>query len=130
MERAVNQGMIWDSRSRRRLMLNHTQMAELAAIRTFMSWGAFDLIPTTGSISYKALAEKLDADEPLVSKSATSGETLPEASPLTGHLAGRLAWGMVSTGTLRQVGEDEVAHTRLSKVYVNRHASGILFQIM
>jgi hypothetical protein len=55
---------------------------------------------------------------------------LPEDSSLTGHLTGRMAWIMVSTGVLKQIGEDQVAHTRLSRVYVGHHPSGVLFQIM
>jgi hypothetical protein len=41
-----------------------------------------------------------------------------------------MAWIMVSTGTLKQIGEDQLAHTRLSKVYTNFHPSGMMFQIM
>jgi hypothetical protein len=37
---------------------------------------------------------------------------------------------MVATGTLQQIGEDRLAHTRLSKVYGGYHPSGIMFQIM
>jgi hypothetical protein len=37
---------------------------------------------------------------------------------------------MVATGTLSQIGEDLIAHTRLSKVYSGYHPSGIMFQIM
>lgn len=84
-------------------------MAEIAAIRTFMSWKVFDAMPLEGSITYEELATKAEAD----------------LSTLR-----RLAWIMVSTGTLKQVGEDSVAHTRLSKVYAKRHPSGMLFQIM
>jgi hypothetical protein len=44
------------------------QMAEMGAIRCFMDWGAFDLIPQDGSIAYKDLAEKLEAEESLVGR--------------------------------------------------------------
>jgi hypothetical protein len=42
-------------------------MAELGATRCFMKWGVFDLIPAEGSISYKELADKLGAEESLIS---------------------------------------------------------------
>jgi hypothetical protein len=44
------------------------QMSEMAAIRTFMRWEAFDKIPAEGSISYKELAEKCNATEGLISE--------------------------------------------------------------
>jgi hypothetical protein len=44
-------------------------MAEMAAIRIFMKWKAFEFIPEEGDgISYAELAAKLDAEEALVSK--------------------------------------------------------------
>jgi Mn-dependent DtxR family transcriptional regulator len=43
-------------------------MAEMGAIRTLMKWKAFDVIPAEGTITYKELAEKLDAEVSLVSK--------------------------------------------------------------
>lgn len=33
-----------------------------------MKWGVFEHIPLTGSISYKELAEKVGAEEPLISE--------------------------------------------------------------
>ena len=44
------------------------QMAEFAAIRCFMHWGAFEHIPLQGSTTYKELAEKIGAEESLISK--------------------------------------------------------------
>jgi hypothetical protein len=101
-------------------------MAELCATRCFMKWGVFDMIPSTGSISYKDLAEKIGAEESLISKSSHDGT--PHHHQLTSPA--RMAWIMVSTGVLEQIGEDQIAHTRLSKVYTNYHPSGIMFQVM
>jgi hypothetical protein len=46
------------------------QMADLGATRLFMKWKAFDAIPPVGqgTITYEALAEKLDAEVSLVRK--------------------------------------------------------------
>ena len=41
-----------------------------------------------------------------------------------------MAWMLVATGMLAQIGEDRVAHTRLSKIYVDGNAQGMFFQIM
>lgn len=38
----------------------------MGAIRCFMDWGVFDLIPQDGSLTYKELADKLDAEEHLI----------------------------------------------------------------
>ena len=43
------------------------QMGEMSAIRMFMKMRAFDKIPMEGSISYKDLADSLNAEEALVS---------------------------------------------------------------
>ncbi|KIW32316.1 uncharacterized protein PV07_03870 [Cladophialophora immunda] len=86
-----------------------THMAEMGAIRMFMKMKAFDKIPLEGSISYEDLAASLGAEVPLVT---------------------RMAWMMVATGFLHQIGEDRVAHSRLSKLYVSGNAQGVFFQIM
>jgi hypothetical protein len=41
-------------------------MGELGATYQFMSWKLFDRIPDLGSISYKELADSIEADEALV----------------------------------------------------------------
>ena len=52
-------------------LLTITQMMELGVIRQFLEMKVFDAIPSHGSISYKALAEKLGGiDATLLSKSA------------------------------------------------------------
>ncbi|OAL18498.1 hypothetical protein AYO20_11745 [Fonsecaea nubica] len=86
-----------------------THMAEMGAIRMFMKMKAFDKIPLEGSISYEDLAASLGAEVPLVT---------------------RMAWMMVATGFLHQIGENRVAHSRLSKLYVSGNAQGVFFQIM
>lgn len=44
-------------------------MAEMGALRILMELKAFDHIPDEGSISYKDLAEKVGAEENLLSRS-------------------------------------------------------------
>lgn len=41
-------------------------MAEMGALRVLMDWRAFDCIPEDRGISYAELAEKVDAEEPLL----------------------------------------------------------------
>ncbi|KAK8244357.1 O-methyltransferase [Phyllosticta capitalensis] len=84
-------------------------MAEMGALRVLMDWRAFDCIPEDRGISYAELAEKVDAEEPLLR---------------------RMAWMLVATEMLQQVGEDHVAHTKFSKIYRNKDPQGIFFQIM
>lgn len=42
----------------------------------------------------------------------------------------RIAWMMVATGTLKQIGEDKVAHTETSKINTKSQAPGVMFQVM
>jgi len=37
---------------------------------------------------------------------------------------------LVATGMLKQIGEDQVAHSKFSKIYANKNPQGIFFQIM
>ncbi|KAK7433353.1 hypothetical protein QQZ08_000293 [Neonectria magnoliae] len=73
-----------------RLMESMIVMAQLAALRLFIKWKVFEIIPVDGSISYGDLAAKLNAEESLI-----------------------------TTGILNQVGTDEVAHTQTSKLFVS-----------
>ncbi|KAK7545449.1 O-methyltransferase-domain-containing protein [Phyllosticta citricarpa] len=84
-------------------------MAEMGALRVLMDWRALDCIPDDCGISYAELAERVDAEEPLLR---------------------RMAWMLVATGMLQQVGADHVAHTKFSKIYRNKDPQGIFFQIM
>ncbi|KAJ6057615.1 O-methyltransferase [Penicillium canescens] len=86
-----------------------TNFSEIVAVRLFMYWGVFDLIPLDGSISYEDLARKLDAEVLLVN---------------------RIAWVLVATGILDQIGEDRVTHTARSKIYLKDDPFGKLFIIM
>ncbi|KAK3382753.1 S-adenosyl-L-methionine-dependent methyltransferase [Lasiosphaeria ovina] len=74
-------------------------VTQLTAVRLFNQWKVFDAIPTESgsSISYKELAEKVNADVILLV---------------------RLAWILVATGVLEQIGTDRIAHTRKSKIYI------------
>ncbi|KAF2665441.1 S-adenosyl-L-methionine-dependent methyltransferase [Microthyrium microscopicum] len=81
-------------------------MSEVCVIRVFNDWKAFDMIPQEGSISIKAWAEKLNAQEELIV---------------------RMSRILVATGTLQQVKDDGIMHTPLSKIYTNRHPAGLYF---
>ncbi|OJD29220.1 o-methyltransferase [Diplodia corticola] len=84
-------------------------MAEMGALRLLMDWRALEHIPSDGCISYADLAAKVNAEEPLLR---------------------RFAWVLVSTGVLRQIGDDCVAHTKFSPIYANDVPQGKFFQIM
>ncbi|KAF7556981.1 hypothetical protein G7Z17_g1040 [Cylindrodendrum hubeiense] len=81
-----------------RLMESMIVIAELAALRMFIKWKVFEIIPGHGTISYKDLALKLGAETSLIT---------------------RLAWMLVGTGLLKQVGIDQLAHTETSKSFVS-----------
>jgi hypothetical protein len=55
-------------------------MSVISAVRLFMHWGAFDIIPSSkgDSITYAGLAARVNADEGLIGKSPTS----PFVSPV------------------------------------------------
>ena len=57
-------------------------------------------------------------------KMSTAAKTTADIFPA------RFLWMLVSTGLLVQEGEDHVAHTRLSKIYVTNNPQGAFFQIM
>ncbi|KAH8886527.1 O-methyltransferase [Thozetella sp. PMI_491] len=80
-----------------------TQLCLITANRIFWEWGVFDAIPIDGSISYAELATKLDAEVSLLE---------------------RLGAVIVSSGVLKQVGRDGVAHTPQSSIFINDHPAG------
>ncbi|GME23733.1 O-methyltransferase family 2 [Neofusicoccum parvum] len=83
-------------------------MMEMAALRLLMDWDVFDKIPREPeSISYAALSAKVDTEERLLK---------------------RMAWMLVSRGLLRQVGEDRVAHTKLSPIFAERESYALWFK--
>lgn len=41
-----------------------------------------------------------------------------------------MCWILVSTGILKQIGEDHVAHTKFSHIYTGDNPQGAFFQIM
>lgn len=51
-------------------------MAEMGALRLLMDWGALEHIPSDGSTSYRDLAAKVGAEEPLLRK---TDRTIPHA---------------------------------------------------
>ncbi|KPM39218.1 hypothetical protein AK830_g7341 [Neonectria ditissima] len=81
-----------------RLMESMIVMAQLAALRLFIKWKVFEMIPSSGSISYEKIATELNAEQTLIT---------------------RLSWMLVSTGVLGQVGTDQVAHTPASRLFVS-----------
>ncbi|KAK3393405.1 S-adenosyl-L-methionine-dependent methyltransferase [Podospora didyma] len=74
-------------------------LTQITAVRLFNKWKVFESIPLEpgATISYKDLAAKVGADVLLIT---------------------RLAWVLVGTGILKQVGADQVAHTAKSPVYI------------
>lgn len=78
----------------------------MTAKRLFCDWGVFDAIPTEGTISFAELAAKVDAEEMLLV---------------------RVAGILISTGYLKQIGTNQVAHTRFSLVFANNDRRGLLF---
>ncbi|KAK1450853.1 O-methyltransferase [Colletotrichum cuscutae] len=70
---------------------------EFVAMKLFIDWNAFEAIPPSGTISYEELSKKLNADKSLVQ---------------------RIAWHLIARGVLIQVGEEELAHTEISKRYL------------
>ncbi|KZL78466.1 O-methyltransferase [Colletotrichum tofieldiae] len=81
----------------------------LVGLKLFLEWKVFDLIPLDNSISYTHLAKKLEADVSLIR---------------------RLSWTLVSGGILNQVGEDKVAHTEKSKLYLSGTPNELLLLMM
>ncbi|KAF9880464.1 O-methyltransferase [Colletotrichum karsti] len=79
------------------------QVAQLGANRLFWEWKAYDHIPSEGSISYGDLAEKVQAETSLIR---------------------RIGGVLTSLGILQQVGDDSVAHTRRSRIYIEGHPAG------
>ncbi|OLN82366.1 Demethylsterigmatocystin 6-O-methyltransferase 10 [Colletotrichum chlorophyti] len=79
------------------------QVALWGANRLFWEWKAYDRIPAEGSISYGELAKKVDAEESLIR---------------------RIGGVITSMGVLEQVGDDSVAHTKRSRIYIDGHPAG------
>ncbi|KAH7152774.1 O-methyltransferase [Dactylonectria macrodidyma] len=75
-----------------------TFMCTMTASRLFVKWGAFEGIPIKGVIGYDALAEKLKLDKSLFK---------------------RVGAVLAASKILRLVGDDHLAHTPKSLVYVD-----------
>ncbi|KAK2024514.1 O-methyltransferase [Colletotrichum zoysiae] len=98
-----------DDGSRERALDDCAKIGEMAAKQLFNSWGVFQQIPVQGSILYTDLARRVGCDLQLLV---------------------RLAWMLNSTGILKQIGDDSVAHTKNSKIFLNDNPDGDLTQIM
>lgn len=85
------------------------QWAELGVIKEFVHLKVFDKIPAEGEISYQEIAEQTRADVRIIT---------------------RMANVLVATNVLRFCGVDRVAHTPLSKVYMNKHPTGLMSSIL
>ncbi|OHE94952.1 O-methyltransferase [Colletotrichum orchidophilum] len=94
---------------RERAMNDCIKVGEMTAKQLFNAWGVFQKIPVQGSISYKELASSVGCELQLLV---------------------RLAWMLNSTGILEQVGEDGVAHTEKSKMFINDNPDGDLTRIV
>ncbi|KAH8894803.1 S-adenosyl-L-methionine-dependent methyltransferase, partial [Thozetella sp. PMI_491] len=81
------------------------QLGDIAAWNIFIHWKAFDHIPLQGSISYKDLADKLAADEGLIS---------------------RIGGMLVASGKLMESEPGFVSHSRLSPMYRSEHPASSL----
>ncbi|KAF6830342.1 O-methyltransferase [Colletotrichum plurivorum] len=79
---------------------------EAVALRLFIEWNVFEAIPLGATISYANLAKAVKADESLIQ---------------------RLAWSLTRVGILSQVGEEELAHTKYSKLYLPGQPDRTLF---
>ncbi|KAF5485197.1 Methyltransferase fsa4 [Colletotrichum siamense] len=79
------------------------QVAQMGANRLFWEWKAYDHIPPEGSISHAELAKKVEAEESLIR---------------------RIGGVLTSMGILEQVGDDAVAHTKRSRIYVDGQPAG------
>ncbi|KAH8881467.1 O-methyltransferase [Thozetella sp. PMI_491] len=84
------------------------KLAKFSITGLFIKWGAFKAIPAEGTISYGELAAKLKADVNLIT---------------------RFSWTLVSTGLLKQIGEDQVAHTRSSLIYSSLNPLSALIRV-
>ncbi|KAK1525701.1 O-methyltransferase [Colletotrichum costaricense] len=82
---------------------------ELTGLKLLLDWNALAMIPSEGSITYAELAKKLSAEEPLLR---------------------RLAWVLVSSGMLRQVDDDKIAHTEKSREYLPGTPNELLLHMM
>ncbi|KAK1474756.1 O-methyltransferase [Colletotrichum cuscutae] len=82
---------------------------ELTGLKLLLDWNALAMIPLEGAITYAELAKKLSADEPLLR---------------------RLAWVLVSSGMLRQVDDDKIAHTEKSRQYLPGTSNELLLHMM
>ncbi|KND92354.1 Demethylsterigmatocystin 6-O-methyltransferase [Tolypocladium ophioglossoides CBS 100239] len=80
------------------IMDSMVTLIQFTAIRLFIEWKASEAIPSDGSVSHSDLAAKIGAEVPLMI---------------------RLAAVLVSTGVLTQVGDDQLAHTRVSSTLVS-----------
>ncbi|KAK4579831.1 hypothetical protein LTR86_000032 [Recurvomyces mirabilis] len=85
------------------------QMAQVAAIRCYMEWEVFDMLPSHCSICYESIAKDLDADLAVIT---------------------RLAGILVASGILQQIGTDSIAHTARSRIFAGRRPAGQLFQLI
>ncbi|EFQ25848.1 O-methyltransferase [Colletotrichum graminicola M1.001] len=82
---------------------------QLIALKLFLDWEVFDIIPMDDSVSYDHLAGHLVADVSLIK---------------------RLSWVLISGGILTQVGEDRVAHNEKSKSYLSGTPNELFLRMM
>ncbi|KAF6827993.1 O-methyltransferase [Colletotrichum musicola] len=84
-------------------------VSEITAIRLFLDWGAFAVIPENDTVTFAEVADKLNADVSLIR---------------------RISWVLVAAGVLRQHGEDRIERTAMARQYLPGTAEGILLQMI
>ena len=68
---SISRGLREASQSPEQHMLDmFINSAQFVAARLFLKWNVFSSIPSSGHISYRELAEKVGADENLISESS------------------------------------------------------------
>lgn len=85
------------------------QFAQLGVIREFVHLNVFSHIPPSGSISFKQLADKVNADPRLIA---------------------RMSFMLTATDILKLEGQDRVSHTPLSQVYLDKHPTGLMSSVL
>ncbi|KDN62639.1 putative O-methyltransferase [Colletotrichum sublineola] len=90
-------------------LLHIVQSNEMAAIKLFSHWQAFEHIPIGQSVFYAQLSDRVNVDPPLLM---------------------RVARMLISTGVLKEAGPDRVAHTAKSEIFLPGNPYGDLDRVV
>lgn len=102
----------------------------VSAVHVFHHWRVFDTLPAEGTMTYAELAARVGADEVILSESSWPLSSLQSVQVADVTQQERLAWMLASTGVLRAVGTDRLAHTAVSRILVDDEAIGSMFKAM